>query len=302
MPKQGTEYELFVKDVYERLNAVDGLSDVKIQHDVKLSGAAGVEHKIDIYWTFYKGGVNYKVAIECKDYNSRVSKDRIQSFHDVLHDIGNIHGIFVSKTGFQSGAIEYAQKYGIQLMEIRHPTENDWKGRMRNLQFNIEMYSIDNIKPRFIIDQERIKDHDDRLIINDKLSFRAMNNQVFVEFDEMTSTSSCDGLARGYMTISEKSTKSIYELINMLPRREAKKGIEHIFEFINGVVRYTNKESKKTIELPLKQIVFTYDAFCSSEQLEINGDDVIKTIVKDLSDGTQKTIDRFGQITIRENM
>lgn len=73
--------------------------------------------------------------------------------------------------GFQSGAIEYAQKYGIQLMEIRHPTDNDWKGRMRNLQFNIEMYSIDNIKPCFIIDKERIKEHDEDLIKNDKNSF-----------------------------------------------------------------------------------------------------------------------------------
>lgn len=300
MSKQGTEYELFVKDVYERLNAVDGLSDVNIQHDVKLSGAAGVEHQIDIYWTFSKGGVNYKVAIECKDYNSKVSKDRIQSFHDVLHDIGNIHGIFVSKMGFQSGAIEYAQKYGIQLMEIRHPTDNDWKGRMRNLQFNIEMYSIDNIKPCFIIDIERMKNHDDRLIKNDKISFRAMSNQVFIEFDEMKSTSTCDGLEKDDI-ISEKSTKSLYDLINMLPRREVRKGIEHFFIFKKGVVRYTNEESKKTIEMPLKQLIFTYDVCCSKEEFRINGDDVIKTIVKNLSDGTQKTIDRFGQITLRQN-
>ena len=33
MPKEGTEYELFVKEIYKRLNAVDGLSDVKIRHD-----------------------------------------------------------------------------------------------------------------------------------------------------------------------------------------------------------------------------------------------------------------------------
>ena len=36
MPKKGTEYELFVKSVYECLNRADGLSDVQIQHDVKL--------------------------------------------------------------------------------------------------------------------------------------------------------------------------------------------------------------------------------------------------------------------------
>ena len=67
MAKQGTEYELFVKDVYECLNKADGLSDVDIKHDVKLTGAAGVEHQIDVYWSFKFGGVEYRVAVECKD-------------------------------------------------------------------------------------------------------------------------------------------------------------------------------------------------------------------------------------------
>ena len=33
----GKEYELFVKSIYERLNAVDGLKDVSIQHNVILT-------------------------------------------------------------------------------------------------------------------------------------------------------------------------------------------------------------------------------------------------------------------------
>ena len=48
MSKKGTDYELFVKDVYECLNKADGLNNVRIQHDVKLTGAAGVEHQIDV--------------------------------------------------------------------------------------------------------------------------------------------------------------------------------------------------------------------------------------------------------------
>jgi hypothetical protein len=108
MPKNGTEYELFVKDVYECLNRADGLTDAQIQHDVKLTGAAGVEHQIDVFWTFKRGGVEYKVAVECKDYKNHVSKDKIIAFHGILQDIGNIHGIFASRAGFQSGAAQYA--------------------------------------------------------------------------------------------------------------------------------------------------------------------------------------------------
>ena len=76
MPKNGTEYELFVKEVYERLNQADGLTDIQIQHDAKLVGAAGVEHQIDLFWMFKKGGVVYRVAVECKDYNKHVSKEK----------------------------------------------------------------------------------------------------------------------------------------------------------------------------------------------------------------------------------
>ena len=69
MVKQGTEYEFFVKEICECMNRADGLSDVHVQHDVKLQGASGVEHQIDIFWTFNKGGVTYKVAVECKGIN-----------------------------------------------------------------------------------------------------------------------------------------------------------------------------------------------------------------------------------------
>lgn len=36
--KPGTEYEFFVKDIYECLNRADSLTDVEIQHNVTLKG------------------------------------------------------------------------------------------------------------------------------------------------------------------------------------------------------------------------------------------------------------------------
>lgn len=35
MAKQETEYELFVKEIYEYLNQAHGLTDIKAQRDVK---------------------------------------------------------------------------------------------------------------------------------------------------------------------------------------------------------------------------------------------------------------------------
>ena len=51
MSKQGEEYERFVQDVYRVLNANDGLSDVVVQHNVKLKGISR-EHQIDVYWQY----------------------------------------------------------------------------------------------------------------------------------------------------------------------------------------------------------------------------------------------------------
>ena len=90
-----------------------------------------------MFWSFTKAGVTYKVAVECKDYKNRVSKEKILAFHDLLKDIGNIHGIFVTTNGYQSGAREYAEKYGIQLMEIRKPNDDDWDGRIRDVTITV---------------------------------------------------------------------------------------------------------------------------------------------------------------------
>ena len=58
--QQGEEYERFVQDVYRVLNANDGLSDVVVQHNVKLKGISR-EHQIDVYWQFSYGTVTYRV-------------------------------------------------------------------------------------------------------------------------------------------------------------------------------------------------------------------------------------------------
>ena len=89
MPKQGEEYERFVQDVYKVLNANDGLSDVVVQHNVKLKGISR-EHQIDVYWQFSYGTVTYRVAVECKDYKNPVTAEKIEAFRSTLLDIGNI--------------------------------------------------------------------------------------------------------------------------------------------------------------------------------------------------------------------
>ena len=282
MAKQGTEYELFVKEIYECLNQADGLTDIEIQHDVKLKGASGVEHQIDIFWKFTKGSVNYKVAIECKDYTRPVSKEKIMAFHSVLTDIGNIHGIFASKMGYQKGAKEYADSYGIQLMEIRHPLESDWKGRMKNIHLNFHMKGINNIRPEIFVDLDRMKEKKELPQERECTMFRS--DQVQVSFDKMII---------GDEVVTENSSKTMQELFEELPTDELGKDKKFLFSFENAI--FSSADS----EVPVTQIRIIYDVYEVVEQTSISGDKVIKAIVKNIADGTEHSINEFGEVKAR---
>lgn len=119
--KAGTEYELFVKEIYEAILRYEGVENITVQHDVKVKGSSGVERQVDIFWEFKIAGVKYKLVIECKDYQSAIPLEKIDAFHSKVADIGGAIGVFVSKNGYQSGAIKLARRYGIQLREIRVP-------------------------------------------------------------------------------------------------------------------------------------------------------------------------------------
>ena len=285
MPKKGTEYELFVRSVYECLNRADGLSDVQIQHDVKLIGAAGIEHQIDVFWTFKIGGVDYKVAVECKDYNSHVSKEKIEAFHSILHDIGNIHGIFASKMGFQSGAILYAQKYGIQLMEIRKPIDSDWEGRIKDIHIELCMRSIGDVTPQIFVDKARAEEMS--VTLPDNNQFHMFTDQVRVKFGEMIVNKK---------TVETDGSRTMYELIQKLPVGKPSKDNKLVYAFKNAIIRLED------VMLPVDGIEFTYDTHESTEHIAIYGEDSIMAIVKNITDGSERNIDKFGRVSVRESV
>ncbi len=175
--KRGTEYEKFVQQVYQVLNSQSDLSDVKVQQNVFLDGNSR-RHQIDVYWEFCKAGIEYKVAVECKDYKRAVSAEKIDAFATVLNDLGNIKGVFVSKNGFQSGAIQDAKRYGIQLMEIRDPREEDFENKVANVILNLDVISIKVRNIKFNLDNEWKEKH-----TTNGLCEKLMNQKLKIESD-----------------------------------------------------------------------------------------------------------------------
>lgn len=120
-----TEYELFAQEVYQQLLSYHHANIKNVQHNIKLKGHSGCEHQIDVYWEYVKNRVNHLVAIECKNYNKRVPKEKVCAFQGVLSDLDGVEGIMVTKKGYQKGAKEYAKQYGILLKELRKPDKGE---------------------------------------------------------------------------------------------------------------------------------------------------------------------------------
>jgi predicted Mrr-cat superfamily restriction endonuclease len=62
-------------------------------------GGGKAKHQIDVLATFEFGGQNYRIIIECKQWNSKVKKSQVSSLIGILADIGAEKGIIASKMG-----------------------------------------------------------------------------------------------------------------------------------------------------------------------------------------------------------
>ena len=125
-----TEFELFTRRIYQKLVNNDVLKPTKVQHNVKLKGKSGCEHQIDVYWEYEIAGNKHRVAIECKNYNSKIPIGRVRDFFGALYDLGDVEGIMVTTNGYQKGAKLFADNYNIKLQVISLPNPDDIIGEL----------------------------------------------------------------------------------------------------------------------------------------------------------------------------
>ncbi len=125
----GKEYEIFVADLCNAiLNAelINGQKNIQVEVNKFLTGTNGIRRQFDIYWEYELGGFIYKNIIECKDYQTSISIDRIDGLVGKLRDFPDLKGIFATKNGYQSGAETKARQDGIELLIVRDENDTDW--------------------------------------------------------------------------------------------------------------------------------------------------------------------------------
>lgn len=98
------------------------------------------------------------------------------------------------------------------------------------------------------------------------------------------------------LAIEEHGMTNVQELIQRLPRRNVCRGCTYRFDFEDSTICLEYQR------FPIDSIVFEYDVRETVEHITIQGDNVIKAIVRNINDGSEVNIDKFGRVSPREEI
>lgn len=94
---------------------------LKAETDVTVDGVR-TKHDIDVLVTSHHAGFDITWIIECKRWNSKVSKLHVLALREIVNDTGADRGILLAENGFQSGAIEAAALTNVHVTSLAEVT------------------------------------------------------------------------------------------------------------------------------------------------------------------------------------
>ena len=125
--KTGLYYEVLSRQIFDSMVNQHRVKNIDVLHNQILLGKT-TKHQIDVYWEFEDAGFIYTNIVQVKDWGGRVTKGEMLKFSKVIEDLPNQpRGFFVSKSGYQKGAKEVAEKNGISLQTLTTVFNDDKK-------------------------------------------------------------------------------------------------------------------------------------------------------------------------------
>jgi hypothetical protein len=275
----GKEYEQFVAELQQALLNAEmftNQNNITVEVNKIITDNCGIDRQFDIYWEYELGGITYKTVIECKDYNSKVSVDKIDAFIGKIRDIPDLKPVFATKTGYQAGAEIKAQKNKVDLLIVREQNDSDWTAedgtpliKIICINMNLCMPAeIHKFEP--IIDAQWAKDNTS-LELGKPISFSGQNNEIFIE--------------------TESDKFSLYDLASKLkPLNDKDYGVfENEIKFQNAFIHY------KDLTLKLAGYKIEYSiAKPITQVIEIDGSKELIGVIEYLQKGTKKNIFKDG--------
>lgn len=121
------------------------------EHNVKITGKSGSKHQIDAVFNQKAAIYNFTTLVSCKHWNSKVKKEHIAAWREIVDDCNASAGAVFSAKGFQSGAIQYAKHHKIYLFELKTLKEEDWEGCLKqvNIKMDMRIPEFFDVKPEF---------------------------------------------------------------------------------------------------------------------------------------------------------
>ena len=117
----GIHYEQLVRGIFQAIHDQEEVGTITVEQNKILQGKIS-NHQIDVYWKFQKAGIEHEVIVQAKDWWSAVKQGNLFHFKCVLDDLPNQpRGVFVTRTGYQQGAKDFAAAQGIILYELDEP-------------------------------------------------------------------------------------------------------------------------------------------------------------------------------------
>jgi len=112
-----SDYELLVHTLLnQEIGGLSGVELVEMDRNVSMTGLSGYTHQIDVLYRMKIWLTELLVLVECKQYEKRVGVDDLLEFKSRIEDLRAHKGVFVTSSGYQSGAIEFARANRIALL------------------------------------------------------------------------------------------------------------------------------------------------------------------------------------------
>ena len=109
------QYEQAVADIARTMSP--DIADWRVHHLDPVEGHDGT-YVIDVTVRFRLAGLDFLVLFECKRHSTAVKREHVQVLHTKMQSTGAQKGVVVAASGFQSGALQYAQAHGIACVRL----------------------------------------------------------------------------------------------------------------------------------------------------------------------------------------
>jgi len=281
--RESIEYEKLVQSIYQSILDQESAQNIEVEQNAFICGRSGVSHQIDVLWRFKLASVEHTVMIECKNYSSNITLEKVRNFFAVLNDADNSNGIMVTKVGYQSGAVEFAKFYGIGLKTLRTPTKQDWEGLVRKLDIMIVAKTPISSEEKPIAvemilqpESEEQKAHLEELIRSKRVDIPSDPKMCLLD--------------RNGNTVGEELRYLLPHHLNVLDKEDGGPYVQEI----PLTDKYVLINPGKSYEMLMKisKLIVTFYVGSTSNEIILHGDQIVEVILKDFLSGEVEYVKR----------